>query len=580
MAGKRRVIVPYIGTLLFLTAVTCATSVSAADWAVTDIGGARPAGSASKTDGVWTIAGGGDDIWGDHDSFTFLHQVAWQTDGHIVARLNDLTNPHPFAKAGLMVRSSLAANAATVIVDVKPNHEIEFMHREVPGAQMVYDVGAVVTVPVWLELRWTLRGGSDSGTGTYDVSAAFSQDGSTWTTLGRVPISFNPCCNTMETGVAVLSHDPSQRITTHVQGLSMLPSTYRSTDIGDTGRPGSAVVERTSGDAVYTIEGAGADIWGTSDSYHAVQTTVAGDVDFMARVTSEHAADTFAKAGIVLTDNAGPTVIIDIRPNGIIEFMARPSTGAPMAFLAGSAASFPTWLRLTRLGSQFQGFASADGTNWQLLGSATVSMASTINASLAVTSHDVSVLNTATFDHVAVTSSNRFTDLDIGDVGAAGSFQDDGGGHLFINGAGADIWGTRDAFNFWYSGLVGDGTMSIRVMAIQNTSPFAKAGVMIRESTDPSSAHVILDARPDGSLEFMTRSSTGAETTFLAGGFATFPVYLSLTRTGSTVTASMSQNGSTWIAIGSTSVTFGPALKGLAVTSHQRGVLANGYFNP
>jgi hypothetical protein len=242
-------------------------------------------------------------------------------------------------------------------------------------------------------------------------------------------------------------------------------------------------------------------------------------------------------------------------------------------------------LKLQRTGDQFTGFTSTDGADWQFLGSTSVSMNGGISVGLAVTSHDVSALNTSTFDHVAFSSGGAFTDLDIGDVGAPGDVQDDGGGHLFVNGAGADIWGTQDAFNYWHTSFTGDGQMSIRVMAIQNTSPFAKAGVMMRESTDPSSAHVILDVRPDGEIEFMTRSSTGAATTFLAGASTTFPVYLSLerslARSGSTVTASMSQDASTWTDIGSTSVSFGPdALKGLAVTSHERGVVANGYFNP
>ena len=39
------------------------------------------------------------------------------------------------SKAGVMVRGTLDANAATVVLDMKPNHEIEFMHRSTAGAQ-------------------------------------------------------------------------------------------------------------------------------------------------------------------------------------------------------------------------------------------------------------------------------------------------------------------------------------------------------------------------------------------------------------------------------------------------------------
>jgi hypothetical protein len=41
---------------------------------------------------------------------------------------------------------------------------------------------------------------------------------------------------------------------------------------------------------------------------------------------------------------------------------------------------------------------------------------------------------------------------------------------------------------------------------------------MIRGSLDPGSQHVILDVKPDGAYEFMTRSTPGGDTRFVAGG--------------------------------------------------------------
>src|SRR5207244_4157217 len=70
--------------------------------------------------------------------------------------------------------------------------------------------------------------------------------------------------------------------------------------------------------------------------------------------------------------------------------------------------------------------------------------------------------------------------------------------------------------------------VSARVTGLQNTNPFAKAGVMLRTSNrtsytapfDPSGADVILDVRPTGDVEFMARSSEGAETTYVSGAVA------------------------------------------------------------
>ena len=141
-------------------------------------------------------------------------------------------------------------------------------------------------------------------------------------------------------------------------------------------------------------------------------------------------------------------VILDVRPNGFIEFMERPVVAGTMEFVAGAAASLPVWLKVQRIGDVFNGFISSDGNNWQFVGTTTVHMPTTVAASLVVTSHDPSVLNTSTFDHVVVSSAPGH-DIDVGDAGATGSFALTDPGFTII-GAGADIWGTQDAFNFAY----------------------------------------------------------------------------------------------------------------------------------
>jgi hypothetical protein len=539
-----------------------------APWQQTDIGNVGLAGSATVgPDGDLFINGAGSDIWGTADSFYFVYQPLW--DGEIASNSPSLQNTNPFAKIGIMIRDSLDPGSPHVILDVKPDGSVEFMTRSTPNGPTTFISGTGPSSHSWaLHLV--------RSNGVIMASICFA---ATCQALGSTSFASGPAL----AGAAITSHDPS--VLNHgVFAASppyvlTVPQPWVSFDVGDVGLTGSAYFQNST----FTVAGAGADIWGASDAYHFVNSGLNGDGEIIARVTSEQAVNTYAKAGIVMTDGpdgTATTVILDVRPNGDIEFMARPTQNGQMAFLAGDTSAFPVWLKLVRSGDQFTGYTSPDpNNNWEMVGGTQVSMQPSALAGLAVTSHDTSALNTSTFDHVAVVSGNFYTDLDIGDVGAAGSFTDDGGGHYFINGAGGDIWGTEDAFNFWYADDVGDGYVSTRVMAIQDTNPFAKAGVMIRESTDPSSAHVILDARPDGEIEFMTRGATGESTTFIAGASATFPVYLILTQTGSTITAAMSQDASTWTTIGSTSVNFTPLLQGLVVTSHERGVLANGYFN-
>jgi hypothetical protein len=168
---------------------------------------------------------------------------------------------------------------------------------------------------------------------------------------------------------------------------------------------------------------------------------------------------------------------------------------------------------------------------------------------------------------------------DVGDAGLAGSASF-AGGVFTVNGSGADIWGGADAFQYVYQPLSGDGQIIARVTGVQNTSAFAKGGVMLRETTAAGAVHVILDLRPDGSVEFMTRQTTGGDTTYLGGATQTPPAWLKLVRSGSTVTGFASPDGTSWTTVGTTSVTMSPtSLIGLIVTSHDTSQMNTSTFD-
>jgi hypothetical protein len=155
---------------------------------------------------------------------------------------------------------------------------------------------------------------------------------------------------------------------------------------------------------------------------------------------------------------------------------------------------------------------------------------------LVVASVDQTKLNRSTFDNVAITSSSDPTALpvdwrnrDVGATGLAGSASYEAG-VFTVRGAGDNIWGTADSFQqvyqrFLYEGYpVQHAQVMARVTSQSSTNPFAKAGIMIRDSEAPDSAHVVLDVRPTGDIEFMTRDSTGASTTYIGGTNLPMPV--------------------------------------------------------
>jgi hypothetical protein len=175
---------------------------------------------------------------------------------------------------------------------------------------------------------------------------------------------------------------------------------------------------------------------------------------------------------------------------------------------------------------------------------------------------------------------------DIGAVGLTGSTAFSNG-EFDLAGSGADIWGTSDAFQFAFRPFNGDASITARVETEENTSTFAKAGLMFRRSLVASAGHVILDVRPGGQIEFMTRSARDAATTYVAGANATLPVWLRLTRTGNVMTGSFSYDGSAWTDVGTTTLppkenvflNMDDGFAGPIVTSHDNAALNQAFVD-
>jgi len=89
-----------------------------------------------------------------------------------------------------------------------------------------------------------------------------------------------------------------------------------------------------------------------------------------------------------------------VTPSAGISFQWRSVTGNTTSTTAGPSVTAPYWIRLVRSGSTFTGYYSTDGTTWTTISSASITMASSANIGLGVTSHSDGVLCTATLDNV------------------------------------------------------------------------------------------------------------------------------------------------------------------------------------
>ena len=206
---------------------------------------------------------------------------------------------------------------------------------------------------------------------------------------------------------------------------------------------------------------------------------------------------------------------------------------------------------------------------------------------------------TANYDQVTSTLPSPWQSVDVGSPLIAGTADYSASDQTFyVDGAGADIWGTNDQFHYVYQTLNGDGTIVARLRYQTNTDPWAKAGVMIKQSTTAGSSYVNalvtpdvspnmpnvngVGCTPDGCLSplppitptvgngvRMQYNFTGSKTATNLAGYSSPNKWLKLQRVGNTFTSWESTDGNTWTQIGSRSVTMtGPATIGFFVTSH------------
>jgi regulation of enolase protein 1 (concanavalin A-like superfamily) len=178
-------------------------------------------------------------------------------------------------------------------------------------------------------------------------------------------------------------------------------------------------------------------------------------------------------------------------------------------------------------------------------------------------------------------STNIFTgNQDIGSFTPAGSYSENSGIYT-VNGAGSDIQGTSDQFQFAYLSLTGNGTITVRVDSVENTDVWAKAGVMFRNALDANSANAFLAMTPGNGATFQSRSSANGNTSWMNTSGLSAPYWLRLTRSGNNFTAYRSVNGVDWTQIGSTTaITMNSTVYvGLAVTSHSGGNLNTSIFS-
>jgi hypothetical protein len=193
----------------------------------------NPASTGSFTEGpvgTYTITGSGEDIWdvgpaaGEfHDEFHFAYKTL-SGPGSIVARIESVENTNAWAKAGVMIRSTLDGDSVHAMMVVSATSGVSFQRRPEIGGVSAADTTAGLVAPYWVKIERTLAG---------NFIAYSSANGSTWQTLGVAePIQMS---SNVYIGLAVTSHDAAQTcqaVFSNVTTTGSVGAQWANQDIG------------------------------------------------------------------------------------------------------------------------------------------------------------------------------------------------------------------------------------------------------------------------------------------------------------------------------------------------------------
>jgi len=172
---------------------------------------------------------------------------------------------------------------------------------------------------------------------------------------------------------------------------------------------------------------------------------------------------------------------------------------------------------------------------------------------------------------------------------SVGGFVEGPTGTYTMTATGADIWNQADEFHLAYKILTGPGSIVAKVLSVDDTDPWAKAGVMIRESLDAGSKFAAVYITPGNGCRFQARTDTDIAATSDTSVVTTAqtaiiaPYWVKLERdVAGNFRGYYSANGSTW-----TSMSWNPqnismssnVYVGLALTAHNANATCEAQFS-
>jgi hypothetical protein len=146
--------------------------------------------------------------------------------------------------------------------------------------------------------------------------------------------------------------------------------------------------------------------------------------------------------------------------------------------------------------------------------------------------------------------TSGFGNADIGGATPTGGASYSGGVWK-VQGGGSDMWKAVDSCHFAYKALTGNCAIIAKVESVQNTSPSARAGVMMRTSLDQGAPRAWMCLTSQGNLEqnapnLVVYGGTNYGNKVLAKSLSSY--WVKLERMGNIITGYVSPDGTNWAA--------------------------------
>ena len=537
-------------------------------WQDADIGNVGLTGGAGYSGGKFTVKGAGADIGSTNDAFNFTSQ-SFSGDGAIIARVKTQQNTDPWAKAGVMFRETLATNATYVMALLTPTNGSHLEARGVTAGSSMDVAGPAVTAPWWVRVT---RSGNT-------FTASVSSNGANFVQIGATNITM---ATNVFVGFAVSSHTTNALSTATFDNVAIMTPPPAPTGLaassGDT--QVALAWAATSGAGGYNVKRALASSGPFTNVASALTLTNYIDLGLADGTTyyyvvsatnyggeSPNSAPASATPGIP----APPTGLLATAFNGEVDLQWNAVSTATSYNVKRAMTNSGPYSTLTSVvGSPVYADGSvANNTTYYYVVSAVNAYGEGSNSAPANATPDASMGNLPSL----------WQQSDIGSVNLTGG-AGYSNGRFTIKGSGADIGSTNDAFNFTRQPWNGDGAIIARVKTQQNTDPWAKAGVMFRETLASNSTYALLLLTPTNGSHLQARTATGGATVDVPGPSVAAPYWLKLARSGSGFSASVSSNGVNYVAVGTNSIAMASnVFVGFAVCSHASNALSTASFD-